>query len=359
MNIDNMMPDILRENPGGMSAGPDGTGAGSSGVGAGPDAVPAGPWRIGDVELDSPFLLAPLAGVTDAPFRRLCRRYGAGAVVTEMISSRGLWHGDKATESLMRLYDDEQPAAIQIFGSEPEIMGEAAAMLRDRKNRFLDINMGCPVPKVVKNGDGSALLNNPGLLSKVVESVVLKAGKPVTVKIRAGWNEDCITAVENAKRIEAAGAAAITVHGRTRMQFYSGTADRDVIRRVKEAVKIPVIGNGDIFSVQSAWDMFEETGCDMVMIARGAMGNPWLFKSLKEGREYVPTDRERLQVLREHIESCVEEKGEYVGIRAMRKHVGWYLRGMHGAAGMRREINMLEDIDEVREALDRFEAHLR
>lgn len=325
--------------------------------------------KIGNLTFDSPYFLAPLAGITDAPFRRICRKFGAGAVYSEMISAKGLWYGDKSTEKLLKIYDDEMPAAYQIFGSEPEIMGEAAAMLKDRRNSFIDINMGCPVPKVVKNGDGSALLRNPDLLTKVVEAVVKNAGKPVTVKIRTGWDDNNINAVETAKRIEAAGAAAICVHGRTRMQFYNGKADRDIIRQVVEAVDIPVLGNGDVFDAESARDMFERTGCAGIMIARGALGNPWIFRDLCEDRRVAAPGNEvsekeliiavnevsaseRIAVLKEHYAAVIEEFGEYAGVRIMRKHIGWYIKGMRGAAALRRQINEMDSVEEVGAALD-------
>jgi tRNA-dihydrouridine synthase B len=310
---------------------------------------------IGGIKFENPFFLAPLAGITDAPFRRICRHFGAGAVYSEMISAKGLFYNDKVTEKLLKLYDDELPAVFQIFGSDPETMAYAADVLSDRKNCMIDINMGCPVPKVVKGGDGSALLRKPELISKVVEAVVKKAKKPVTVKIRTGWDDASINAVENARRIEAAGASAICVHGRTRMQMYSGRADRDIIRAVKESVSIPVIGNGDIFDTESCRAMFEETGCDAVMIARGSLGNPWIFKSLLEGKDYIPTVSERLDTVREHFGMMLEEKGEYVAVRLMRKHIGWYIKGMYGAASLRRSINEFEHADEIYAAIDRLE----
>lgn len=309
-------------------------------------------FKIADMEFENPYFLAPLAGITDAPFRRICREFGAGAVYSEMVSAQGLYYNDKNTEKLLRIYDDEQPVVYQIFGSKPEIMAYAAEALSDRKNCILDINMGCPVPKVVKSGDGSALLKKPELISEIVEAVVKKAKKPVTVKIRTGWDSDSINAVENAKRIEAAGASAICVHGRTRMQMYSGTADRSVIRQVKEAVNIPVIGNGDIFDVKSAADMFEETGCDFVMVARGALGNPWIFKSLNEGRDYMPSRAEKINIVKRHFAYLLEEKGEYAGVRMMRKHIGWYIKGMPKAAALRRSINEMEKAEEIFAALD-------
>ncbi len=312
------------------------------------------PCRIGDTVFDNPFFLAPLAGVTDSPFRRICRQFGAGAVYTEMISAKGLYYNDKATEKLLLMAEEEKPVSIQIFGSEPSFMAYAADVLADRGNCMVDINMGCPVPKVVKNGDGSALMKDPWRVYDVVKAVVLKARKPVTVKIRAGWDAAHINAVEVAKAAEAGGAAAVCVHGRTREQMYSGKADRSVIRQVKEAVSIPVIGNGDIVDVQSAEAMFEETGCDMIMVARGALGNPWLFRSLLEGRDYTPDPAERIEVIKRHFTYLLEEKGEYIGVRSMRKHMGWYVKGVRGAVRIRRRINEIESAEEIYRELDQL-----
>ncbi len=310
--------------------------------------------KIGGVQFDNPFFLAPLAGITDGPFRRICKKFGAGGVYSEMISAKGLYYKDKNTEKLLRIYDDEKPIIYQIFGSDPNAMAYAAEALSIRENSMIDINMGCPVPKVVKGGDGSALLKSPELVSKVVEAVVKNAHKPVTVKIRAGWDENSINAVEIAKRIEGAGASAIAVHGRTKSQMYSGKADRSIIRQVKEHVSIPVIGNGDIFDVESATSMFEETGCDAIMIARGALGNPWIFRSLAEGEDYIPSKRQRVDMIKEHFSLLLEEKGEYVAVRSMRKHIGWYMKGIKGAVTIRRSLTQMDSAEEIIDALDRL-----
>lgn len=311
---------------------------------------------IGTLKPDNPFLLAPLAGITDAPFRRLCKRQGAAIVYTEMISGKGIIYGDRKTDSLLKLYDDESPSAIQIFGSDPEIFSEVAVRLEDRKNTILDINMGCPVPKVVKNGEGSALMKNPDLAGRLVEALVAKTRKAVTVKMRTGWSKDSINAVEMAKTVESAGASAVALHGRTRDQYYSGTADWDQIGMVKTSVKIPVIGNGDVFSAEEAMDMMSETGCDYVMIARGALGNPFIFRDalrLYGGEEPLmpPTQAENLGMLIEHLDMLEEEKGAHVAVMQIRKHVGWYLKGFHGVKAIRNKVHGITDIDELRSLL--------
>ena len=312
--------------------------------------------KLGTIQLDNPFVLAPLAGITDLPMRRLAREQGAAMVFSEMISAKGLWYKDKNTERLLATEPDESPLMFQLFGSEPEIMAYAARELKDRPNAGIDINMGCPVPKGVKNGEGSALLKTPDLLYDIVKAVVDNAGKPVTGKIRIGWDDDSINAVEIAKAIEAAGAVAVSVHGRTRMQYYAGTANWDMIRQVKEAVNIPVFGNGDVFTGEDAIRLMDETGCDGVMIARGALGNPWIFRdaiALWKGEEKPapPTTEEKIAMMLRHLEDLAVHKSEYAAVREMRKHVGWYLKGVHGSAAIRRDVNQITDMDQLRQLL--------
>lgn len=312
--------------------------------------------KIGNLKLENPFLLAPLAGITDAPTRRLCREQGAALTYSEMVSGKGLWYNDKNTGKLLHIYEDEKPVGIQVFGHEPDILAFTARTLDSCENAIIDINMGCPVPKIVKNGEGSALMKNPDLVYDLVSAVVKNSSKPVTAKIRAGWDENSINAVEVAHAISAAGASAVAVHGRTREQFYNGKADWSVIASVKRAVDIPVIGNGDVVDGPSALRMMEETGCDFVMVGRGALGNPWLFRELIaawKGEEAPPkpTLDEKKAAMRRHFNDMLEMKGEYAAVREMRKHVGWYLKGVHGAAAFRGAVNQITSAEALLEAI--------
>lgn len=312
--------------------------------------------RIGNLTLDNPFFLAPLAGITDAPMRRLCKEQGAALVFSEMVSGKGLWYKDKNTAGLLRTYEEERPVAFQIFGHEPEIIAFTTSEISKLPCAAIDINMGCPVPKIVKNGEGSALLKNPDLVYDIVSAAVKNTDKPVTVKIRTGWDKNSINAVEVAHAISAAGASAITVHGRTREQYYSGKADWKMIAAVKRAVDIPVVGNGDVVDAASAMAMIEETGCDFVMIGRGALGNPWIFRELEaawRGKELPekPGSEEKKEMMIRHLLDLAEFKGEYPAVREMRKHVGWYIKGMHNAAALRGKVNQINDIDELKEAI--------
>lgn len=313
--------------------------------------------QIGNVAVKNNIFLAPMAGVTDLPFRSICRNYGCGFSYTEMVSSRALHYHDKKTLSLMETGKDEKPCAIQIFGCEPEIMSEAALIAAEAGADIIDINMGCPTPKIVNNGDGSALMKNPRLAGDIMRAVTEKSPVPVTVKIRKGWNDE--NAAEVAKILEDAGAAAIAVHGRTREQFYSGEADWETIRRVKEAVKIPVIGNGDIFKAQDALNMINKTGCDAVMVGRGAQGNPFIFRQINEllqdgSVSYAPSHRERIVQALEHVRMLVKYKGENRGIMEARKHMAWYLKGIPNSSAIKNEIFRLTTLEKTEQVLGDF-----
>lgn len=311
--------------------------------------------KIGNTKFSGFASLAPMAGVADRAFRELCMSYGAAFVTSEMVSSKGLIMGDKKSKELIAISDAERPAAIQIFGTDPEIMAESVQNVLEVQPQFIDINMGCPAPKIAGNGAGSALMKNPPLVGKIVKAVVNAAGTtPVTVKCRAGWDDEQINAVEIAKICEDAGAAAITVHGRTRMQMYAPPVNTDIIRSVKEAVSIPVIGNGDIIDGQTAALMFEQTNCDFLAVGRGALGRPWVFSQINaymnEGR-YLPEPpvSERMRVMLSHVSKICEYKGERIGIKEARKHAAWYVKGIRGAAKYRSEICTLESVEQLAE----------
>lgn len=321
--------------------------------------------KIGSVNTQNNVFLAPMAGITDKVFRILCKEMGCGLVYSEMVSAKGIFHNSTNTKKLLEVDEAEKPTAVQLFGSDPEIMGQMAQRLNEYKDiAMLDINMGCPAPKIVKNGEGSALMLKPRLAGQVINAVVRASKVPVTVKLRKGFNDDNINVVEMAKIAEENGVGAVTVHGRTREQYYSGKADWDIIKQVKQSVSIPVIGNGDIFSPVDAKNIFEYTGCDGIMIGRGAQGNPWIFKNVihyLETGELLPepTWEDRLDMAVRHLKMLVEYKGEVVGVREMRKHLGWYIKGLPHSAEMRVLINSTSGLEPMEQVICNMKEKLK
>ena len=309
--------------------------------------------KIGDIIIDSPAALAPMAGVTDMAFRELCKDYGAAFTVGEMVSCKGMVYGDRKSMELLRLSDSERPSAVQLFGEDPVFIAKAAKMAMQVKPDWIDINMGCPTPKIVNNGSGSALMKNPQLCGEIVRAAVSSSDVPITVKMRSGWDKQSINAPEVAKICEQAGASVITIHARTREQMYAPYADWDIIAKVKQAVNIPVIGNGDIFSAEDAAKMLEETNCDMVMVGRGALGKPWIFSQingylLHERMTPEPPVQMRMAIMLKHIEKMIEYKGEKIAMREARKHAAWYIKGMRGAASLRQKAGTLCSFDDAK-----------
>lgn len=305
---------------------------------------------------ENPVVAAPMAGVSDRASRLIAREYGCGLVYTEMISAKALTYQNKKTYLLMNMEGETQPVSMQIFGSEPDVMAEGARIMQDAGAQIIDINMGCPVPKVVNNGEGSSLMRNPDLAAEIVETMVRAVSVPVTVKFRKGWDDSSVNAVEYAKRMEAAGASAMAVHGRTRMQYYSGKADWDIIRQVKKAVHVPVIGNGDVFTPEDSLAMMEQTGCDGVMLGRGALGRPWLYAQVLEylrtgNCQPEPEMEQRKKIILHHAQLICADKGEYVAMKELRKHIAWYYKGLPHAARMRDRINSVSTMEDLQELL--------
>lgn len=319
--------------------------------------------KIGNVVLDNNVFLAPMAGITDMPFRILCKEQGCGLLYSEMISAKGIYYNDAKSFRLTEIDPSEEPTAIQIFGSEPDIMAKVAERLSQLNTAIIDINMGCPTPKITKNGEGSALMKNPSLIGKIVNEVSRASSKPVTVKIRKGWDDDNVNAVEIAKIAEENGAQAITIHGRTREQFYSGKADWEIIKKVKKAVSIPVIGNGDIFVEEDAKRMLEETGCDAIMVGRGAQGNPWIFSKILSYLKFnvkvsdVKAE-DKINMIKKHMQMLVNIKGESSGIKEMRKHIAWYVKGMKNSTILREKVFHSVSQEEVTNLLQEYLASI-
>ncbi len=317
--------------------------------------------NVGNVKVKNNVYLAPMAGVTDIPFRKICRKFGPpGLTYTEMASTKAMEYESKKTEKLLEIMEDERPSAVQIFGSSPYTIAKTIEKLNENDNiDIIDINMGCPAPKLVKNGDGAGLLLDLKNVENIVKEAVKVSRKEITVKTRKGFDDKHITAVEVAKICDSFGVSQITIHGRTREEYYSGVADLDIIKKVKEAVSIPVIGNGDVVSLETAKRMFEYTNCDGIMIARGAQGNPWIFKSILEGKEYIPSNMEKLDIILEHINNALEYEDKKQATLKLRKHIAWYLKGMDGSTKIKDTINREDDIDKVKEILKNYFYNLK